>query len=46
MSNMFYRFQSLISLPDISEWNTSNVKDINRIFYGCINILISSSKFT
>ena len=37
---MFLRCISLISLPDISKWNTSNVKDMNSMFYGC-NSLIS-----
>ena len=28
MSHMFVRCSSLYCLPDISKWNTSNVKDI------------------
>ena len=37
---MFYECNSLISLPDISNWNTSNVKNMSNMFYGC-NSLIS-----
>ena len=40
MSEMFYGCNSLISLPDLSKWNTSNVKYMNSMFYGC-NSLIS-----
>ena len=33
---MSYMFSSsIISLPDISEWNTEKVIDINSIFYDC-----------
>ena len=32
MSNMFYGCNSLISLPDISKWNTSNVKSMSDMF--------------
>ena len=37
---MFYYCNSLISLPDISKWNTSNVNNMNRMFSFC-NSLIS-----
>ena len=37
---MFVRCNLLISLPDISKWNTSNVKNMNFMFYEC-NSLIS-----
>ena len=37
---MLYECNSLISLPDISEWNTSNVKDMSKMFSG-FNLLIS-----
>ena len=40
MSNMFYYCNSLISLPDISKWNTSNVYNMDRMFSEC-NSLIS-----
>ena len=32
---MFYNCNSLISLPDISNWNTENVIDISYMFYEC-----------
>ena len=35
MSNIFSNCSSLISLPDISKWNTNNVNNMNHIFYGC-----------
>ena len=35
ISCMFYGCFSLISLPDISNWNTLNFRRINRIFYNC-----------
>ena len=37
---MFRGCKSLISLPDISKWNTSNVEDMDFMFDGC-NSLIS-----
>ena len=37
---MFVRCNLLISLPDISKWNTSNVEDMEFMFYEC-NSLIS-----
>ena len=37
---MFRGCKSLMSLPDISKWNTSNVKNMNFMFYEC-NSLIS-----
>ena len=40
MSAMFNECNSLISLPDISKWNISNVKDMGSMFSGC-NSLIS-----
>jgi len=42
ISNMSYMFngcESLISLPDISKWNTSNVTDMNDIFRGCKSLI-------
>ena len=35
MNNMFDYCKSLISLPDISKWNTQNVTDMNSIFDYC-----------
>ena len=35
MKSMFYECSSLISLPDISNWNTMNVTKMNHLFYGC-----------
>ena len=40
MSSMLYECNSSISLPDISKWNTSNVKDMSKMFSG-FNSLIS-----
>ena len=40
MSEMFSGCSSLLSLPDISNFNTSNVNNMYRMFYGC-NSLIS-----
>ena len=37
---MFRGCNSLLSLPDISKWNTSNVNDMSGMFYEC-NSLIS-----
>ena len=41
MSNMFYKCESLLFLPDISKWNTNNVTDMSNMFYECPNIIIS-----
>ena len=43
MSKMFYGCNSLISLPDISKWNTSNVNYMNFMFSGCVNLIIDSN---
>ena len=32
---MFDRCSSLIYLPDISKWNTENIKYMNYMFFGC-----------
>ena len=37
---MFDNCSSLLSLPDISKWNTINVNDMSSIFYNC-SLLIS-----
>ena len=39
MDYMFYNCSSLISLPDISKWNTIKVTDMRGMFDGCINLL-------
>jgi len=36
---MFYGCNSLISIPDISKWNTYNVKNMSYMFYGCKSLL-------
>ena len=41
ISYMFYGCSSLISLPDISKWDTKNVTNMNYMFYGCHNLLNS-----
>ena len=33
---MFFKCASLISLPDISKWNTSNVTNLNSMFKECV----------
>ena len=38
MSHMFYKCNSLISLPDISKWNTKNVTDMSDMFYNCTSL--------
>ena len=40
IKEMFYNCRSLSSLPDISEWDTSYVKDMSGLFSGC-KLLIS-----
>ena len=39
MNDMFKGCTSLLSLPDISMWNTNEVKNIKEIFEGCISLL-------
>ena len=39
MNVMFDHCFSLVSLPDISKWNTSKVSDKEFMFYEAINIL-------
>ena len=38
MSQMFYNCKSLISLPDISKWNTHNVTDMSGMFHECSSL--------
>ena len=35
MSEMFYECDTLISLPDISKWNTRNITSMKGIFFRC-----------
>ena len=35
MNKLFYNCSSLKSIPDISQWNTSNITDMSQIFYNC-----------
>ena len=39
MKGLFYNCSSLISLPDISKWNTDKVKSYSGIFYNCLSLL-------
>ena len=36
---MFYNCESLISLPDISKWNTNNVTDMSNMFSNCESLI-------
>ena len=38
MSYMFYNCSSLNSLPDISNWNTSNVTNMSYMFSNCSSL--------
>ena len=38
MNKMFYGCLSLSSLPDISKWNTNDVKNMSGMFYGCLSL--------
>ena len=38
MSYMFEGCSSLLSLPDISKWNTKKVTDMNTMFSGCSSL--------
>ena len=37
--SMFSGCSSLISLPDISKWNTSNITRMDSMFYGCSSLI-------
>ena len=39
ISSMFYGCSSLISLPDISKWDTKNVTYMNYMFTGCSSLI-------
>ena len=45
MIAMFGGFSSLSSLPDISKWNTRNLKYIRDMFSGCKKELNIPRKF-
>ena len=45
MSYMFDRCSSLLSLPDISNWNTNNVTNMSCMFWGCKESLKIPPKF-
>ena len=45
MSGMFAECVLLLSLPDISNWNTSNVTNMSYMFDGCKTSLNVPSKF-
>ena len=38
MSRMFFQCSSLESLPDISKWDTRNVKNMSDMFCGCSSL--------
>ena len=40
MSYMFKECNSLISLPDISKWNTTNVTHMSAMFTGCKSLIL------
>jgi len=39
MMGIFHGCLSLLSLPDISKWNTNKINDMSEIFYGCSSLL-------
>ena len=41
---MFYDCNSLNNLPDISKWNTKNVKEMKYMFDGCNKKIILKMK--
>ena len=38
MSGIFQECKSLISIPDISKWDTKNVNDMSYLFSKCISL--------
>ena len=44
MSYMFYYCEKLLSFPDISKWNITNLKKMENMFSGC-NIKNIPKKF-
>ena len=45
LSGMFHNCYSLISLPDISKWNTNNVYNMSGMFHNCCSLMFLSTKF-
>ena len=45
MSFMFNECNSFHSLPDVSNWDISNVKSVTKIFGGCNELLNIPNKF-
>ena len=43
MDCMFKGCSSLLSLPDISKWNTNNITDMNSMFKRCSSLSSLSS---
>ena len=39
IEGLFYECNSLISLPDMSKWDTSNVRKMSRVFFGCNSLV-------
>ena len=47
LSGMFEECSSLLSLPDISKWNTSNnIINMRKMFYGCSSLLSLPPEFS
>ena len=38
LNGMFNGCSSLLSLTDISKWNTNNISDMSNMFYGCLSL--------
>ena len=38
MSCLFAKCKNLVSLPDISKWNTENITDMSYLFYHCYSL--------
>ena len=38
-NDLFDGQKNLISLPDISKWNTTNVKDMSHMFSNCSSLI-------
>ena len=36
---MLYNYESLLSLPDITQWDTNKVINISGIFHNCESLL-------
>ena len=39
MNNMFEECSSLISIPEITKWDMSNVNNINNMFSKCFSLI-------